>query len=185
MLQRIARLLLRISGWTAVGEAPDVPKAIFIAAPHTSNWDGLWALTYKATLGIDIRFFAKKSLFWFPLGTLLRALGGIPLDRSEARSAVRVAVSMFESRQYFYFALAPEGTRARRDSWKTGFYRIAKLADVPVFFGILDYKNKRVGIAGRLDLTDDMDADLRYCAAFYTNIKGRWPRKATPVRRTE
>ncbi len=185
MLQRTAKLVLRISGWTAVGDVPDVPKAVFIAAPHTSNWDGLWALAYRASLGVDIRFFAKESLFWFPLGALLRGLGGIPLDRSEARSAVRTAVSMFESRQSFYFGLAPEGTRALRDSWKTGFYRIAKLADVPVFFGILDYKNKRVGIAGRLDLTDDKDADLSKCAAFYENIEGRWPEKATPVRCAE
>jgi 1-acyl-sn-glycerol-3-phosphate acyltransferase len=182
MWQRTARLVLSLAGWTAVGEIPDEPKALFIAAPHTSNWDGFWALTYKVAIGINIRFFAKHSLFWFPLGSLLRSLGGIPLDRSEARSAVRQAVSMFENEDSFYFGLAPEGTRNRSDGWKTGFYRIAKSAGVPVFLGILDYGNKRVGIAGRLDLTDDVEADLRRCADFYTNIKGRWPEKTTPVR---
>lgn len=81
MLKRLARLILWVGGWTPVGEIPDLPKAVFIAAPHTSNWDGFWALTYKVSIGIDIRFFAKHSLFWFPLGALLRGLGGVPLDQ--------------------------------------------------------------------------------------------------------
>ncbi len=169
-------------GWTAVGDVPDVPKALFVAAPHTSNWDGVWALTYRVAVGLDIRFFAKKSLFWFPLGTLLRALGGIPLDRSQATSAVEQAVAMFEAQERFFFGLSPEGTRALRDAWKTGFYRIARSAGVPVFLGILDYENKRIGIAGRIDLSDDSEADLRKFAVFYADIRGRWPEKATPVR---
>lgn len=182
MLKPVARLLLRLGGWTPVGEIPDVPKAVFIAAPHTSNWDGIWALIYKVAIGIDIRFFAKSALFWFPLGTLLRGLGGIPLDRDKAQSAVSEAVAMFENNDSFYFGLAPEGTRSRREYWKTGFYRIAKAANVPVFLGIIDYSEKRVGIAGRLDLSDDTDADLAKCAEFYKNIVGRHPENTTPVR---
>ena len=185
MFRPVARLVLWLAGWSPVGEIPDDPKAVCIAAPHTSNWDGFWALTYKVAVGIDVRFFAKHSLFWFPLGPLLRSLGGIPLDRSRATSAVQRVVAMFESQEHFYFGLAPEGTRARRDAWKTGFYRIAKLANVPVFLGILDYKNKRVGITGRLELTDDIAADLQKCADFYANIEGRWPEKTTPVRAAE
>jgi 1-acyl-sn-glycerol-3-phosphate acyltransferase len=182
MLQRLARLILRLGGWTAVGEAPDSPKAVFIAAPHTSNWDGFWALTYRVAVNLDIKFFAKQSLFWFPLGTLLRGLGGVPLNRSRANSAVDQAVAMFEAEDKFFFGLAPEGTRARRDAWKSGFYRIAKAANVPVFLGVLDYRNKQVGIAGRLDLSDDIEADLEKCAVFYAGITGRWPEKTTPVR---
>ena len=155
---------------------------MFIAAPHTSNWDGFWALTYKVCVGLDIRFFAKESLFWFPLGALLRGLGGIPLNRSRATSAVSQAVSMFNSNEQFYFGLAPEGTRALRDAWKSGFYRIAKKANVPVYLGILDYGNKRVGIAGRIDLTDDSEADLKILAEFYAGILGQRPEKTTPVR---
>ena len=182
MWRNIARFILRASGWTAVGEIPDVPKAVFIAAPHTSNWDGFWALTYKVALGIDVRFFAKDALFWFPLGTLLRGLGGIPLDRSRAQSAVAQAVAMFGDNEQFYFGLAPEGTRALRDTWKSGFYRIAEKARVPVYLGILDYGNKRIGIAGRLDITGDREADLARCRDFYADIVGRHPSKATPVR---
>jgi 1-acyl-sn-glycerol-3-phosphate acyltransferase len=77
MLAKLARLILRLGGWTIVGGAMDEPKAVVIAAPHTSNWDGFWALTYKIAVGLDIHFFAKDSLFWFPLGNILHALGGI------------------------------------------------------------------------------------------------------------
>jgi len=182
VLQRLARFILWVAGWQAVGDIPDEPKAVFIAAPHTSNWDGFWALTYKAAIGLDIRFFAKEALFWFPLGNLLRALGGIPLDRTHAQSAVPRAVAMFAEEESFFFGLAPEGTRARRDAWKTGFYRIATQASVPVYLGILDYENKRVGIDGRLDPSGDVDIDIAACADFYRDIKGRWPDKATPVR---
>ena len=182
MLRGLAKFILWVSGWEPVGEVPDEPKAVFIAAPHTSNWDGIWALTYKVAIGLDIKFFAKEALFWFPLGSLLKALGGIPLNRSKAHSAVRQAVSMFETEDSFYFGLAPEGTRALRDAWKTGFYRIATEAKVPVFLGVLDYGNKRIGVAGRLDLSGDPDADLQKCADFYREIEGRWPEKTTPVR---
>ena len=182
MIRRLAQLIMRMGGWTAIGEIPDVPKAVLIAAPHTSNWDGFWALTYKVAVGLDVSFFAKRSLFWFPLGTLLRGLGGVPLDRSRATSAVQQAASMFETEERLFFGLAPEGTRNRKDAWKSGFYRIAKAADVPVFLGLIDYRNKQVGIVQRLDLSDDIDADIEKCAKFYAGIEGRWPEKATPVR---
>ncbi len=182
MLQRLARLILWVGGWRMVGEVPDVPKAVFIAAPHTSNWDGFWALTYKVAVGLDVRFFAKHTLFWFPLGILLRGLGGIPLDRSRAGTAVRQAVAMFENEERFYFGLSPEGTRALRDAWKTGFYRIATTAGVPVFTGVLDFGNRQIGITGRLDPSGDSEADLRMLAEFYEGIEGRRPEKATPVR---
>jgi len=185
MLKALARFILRISGWQIVGEHPAAPKAVIIAAPHTSNWDGFWALTYKVAIGLDIHFFAKKSLFWFPLSTLLRALGGIPLDRSKAKSAVAQAVEMFNNQESFYFGLAPEGSRSLHEGWKTGFYRIATDAGVPVYLGMVDYAKKHVGITIALELTGDIDADLQKCADYYQHIEGRWPNKTTPVRFTK
>ena len=182
MIRALARFILFIAGWTAVGGAPSVPKAVYIAAPHTSNWDGIWALTFKVAVGIDVKFFAKDSWFWFPLDILLRALGGIPLNRSRANSAVSRAVEMFATHDSFYFGLAPEGTRSLRDGWKTGFYRIAIEANVPIYLGFLDYPSKRVGVGARLDPTGDMEADLKVCADFYAGIEARWPEKASPVR---
>ena len=181
MLKGLARLILRVGGWTAVGEMPDVPKAVIIAAPHTSNWDGFWALVYKVAAQLDIHFFAKQSLFWFPLNILLRALGGVPLDRKRAGSAVDRAIEMFRTNDSFYFGLAPEGTRSRVDHWKSGFYRIAEGADVPVVLGFLDYGKRQIGIGPTLKLSGDWHKDLDFCRDFYSNIEGRWPEKAGPV----
>ena len=181
MLSRIAQWLLRVGGWTPLVPELDAPKAVFIAAPHTSNWDGFWALTYKVAYGIDVRFFAKHSLFWFPLGNVLRALGGITLDRDRAGSAVNQAIEMFATQETFYFGLAPEGTRKRSRGWKSGFYRIARGADVPVYLGFLDFGRRRIGIGPRIDLSGDADADLARIREFYAGVEGRWPEKASPI----
>ena len=181
MLQAIAKLILRIGGWEMAGELPAEKRAVFIAAPHTSNWDGFWALVYKVAVQLDIHFFAKESLFWFPLNILLRALGGVPLDRKRAGSAVDQAIEMFRKNDSYYFGLAPEGTRSRADHWKSGFYRIAEGAGVPVVLGFLDYGTRRIGIGPTLKLSGDWHKDLDFCRDFYKDIKGRWPDKAGPV----
>jgi 1-acyl-sn-glycerol-3-phosphate acyltransferase len=181
MLQSLAKLILRISGWTTVGGELDVPKAVIIAAPHTSNWDGVWALVYKVAIGLDVKFFAKHSLFWFPLGPILRALGGIDLDRRHAGSAVNKAIEMFRTEESFYFGLAPEGTRKKTPGWKTGFYRIARGADVPVYLGFLDFETKHVGIGPRFDLTGAPEVDLEFCRKFYADKQARRPRLASPI----
>jgi len=181
MLQPIAKLILRIGGWEMAGEFPAEKRAVVIAAPHTSNWDGFWALVYKVAMQLDIHFFAKRSLFWFPLNVLLRALGGIPLDRKRAGSAVDQAIEMFNSRESFYFGLAPEGTRSRADHWKSGFYRIAEGADVPVILGYLDYGKRRIGIGPTLRLSGDPQKDLESFQEFYRDVQGRRPEMAGPV----
>ena len=182
MAKRIAIWILRLGGWTAVGTDPGIPKAVFIAAPHTSNWDGFWALVYRVAADIDVRFFAKHTLFWFPLGSVLRALGGIPLDRGRAGSAVQQAIDMFESTERFYFGLAPEGTRSLKPAWKTGFYRIAEGADVPLVPGFLDYAKKEVGLGEPLQLSGSRDADLARLRVFYEDKVGRRPELAAPIR---
>jgi len=183
MLQGVARLIMKVTGWTALGGIPDVPKAVIIAAPHTSNWDAFWAIVYVVASGNkDIRVFAKHSLFWFPLGSVLRSFGCMPLDRSRATSVVKQAIDTFKSKQNFYLALAPEGTRSRAQGWKSGFYRIALGAEVPVIMGTIDYRRKRVGLEGRIELTGDTDADMERLAEFYEGIEGRRPENAGPVR---
>ncbi len=167
MLSSIARLLLRMGGWTLVGEHPSAPKAVIIAAPHTSNWDGIWGLIAKVALKVDVHFFGKDTLFWFPLGTLLRAMGGIPLDRANPGSSVDQAVRGFDVADSYYFAMAPEGTRRHRPFWKTGFYRIALGAGVPVVLAFFDYEQRRLGIGPTVDLTGDPDQDLARIGEFY------------------
>ena len=181
MLSTIAKLILRLGGWTAIGGLPDAPKAVIIAAPHTSNWDGFWGMVYKVSIGLEVHFFAKHSLFWFPLGTLLRALGAIELDRDRAGSAVRQAIDWFDREDTFYFGLAPEGTRKRTSGWKSGFYRIALGAGVPVYPGMLDFGQRRVGLGARIDLTGDEETDLAVIRRVYADVRGRWPDKASPI----
>jgi len=181
MLRGLARSILRVGSWTAVGGMPDIPKAVIIAAPHTSNWDGFWALVYTVSVDADIHLFAKHSLFWFPLGALLRGLGGIPLDRGRAGSAVQQAIDAFNENDSFYFGLAPEGSRKRMPGWKSGFYRIAEDAKVPVCPGFLDYRNKRIGIGHPIDLSGDRDADLEILRRFYADIEGRCPEQTSPI----
>ena len=182
MLSSIARFLLRLGGWTLVGEHPAVPKAVVIAAPHTSNWDGIWGLIAKVALKVDVHFFGKDTLFWFPLGVLLRALGGIPLDRSNPGSSVDGAIRSLRSSDSFYFGMAPEGTRSRRKHWKTGFYRIAVGADVPVVLAFFDYQRRRLGIGPTLELTGDPERDLVPIREFYVaNGHGKRPELASPI----
>ena len=181
MLRRLAQWLLRVGGWTPLVPQLDAPKAVFIAAPHTSNWDGLWALAYKVAFDLEVHFFAKHSLFWFPLGNVLRALGGIDLDRAKAGTAVDEAIRLFENEEQLYFGLAPEGTRKKTEGWKTGFYRIAMGAGVPVYLGLLDYGRRRIGIGGKIELTGDIDADMAIIREFYEGVDGRWPEQASPV----
>ena len=181
MLQTLAKLILKVGGWEMVGELPAAKRAVVIAAPHTSNWDGFWALVYKVAIQLDIHFFAKESLFWFPLNVLLGALGGVPLDRKRAGSAVDQAIEMFRKNDSYYFGLAPEGTRSRAEHWKSGFYRIAEGAGVPVVLGFMDYGRRRIGIGPTLELSGDWHKDLDFFREFYKNVQGRWPDKAGPV----
>ena len=177
----LGRMILRLGGWEAVGGVPDAPEAVIIAAPHTSNWDAFWAIAYKLAVGLDVKWFAKHSAFWFPLGNILRSFGAIGLDRENAGSAVDEAIRLFDQEDSLYFALAPEGTRKKTPGWKTGFYRIALGANVPVCFGFLDFGNRRIGISPGIHLSGDPEADLAVIREIYEGIDGRWPEKASPI----
>jgi 1-acyl-sn-glycerol-3-phosphate acyltransferase len=181
MLRLIARALLKLGGWTPVGGTIGVPKAVIIAAPHTSNWDGIWGLIYRVAVGLDIRFFAKDALFWFPLNLVLRSLGGIPLDRRQPGTAVPAAIAALNNNASYYFGLAPEGTRSLKAGWKSGFYRIAREANVPIVLGFLDYGRRRLGTGPLIELSGDVDVDMARIRAYYADIEGRHPENASPV----
>ena len=182
ILPHIARFLLWLGGWTAVGEKPPVRKAVLIVAPHTSNWDGFWAIVYKVYTGLDIGWFVKDSMFWFPLNILLRINGAIPLDRKRAGSSVSQAIDAFDEHDDFYLGLAPEGTRSLTQHWKSGFYRIAEGANVPVVLGFIDYGNKRIGLGPMITLTGDRDKDMAIIESFYSSLSGHHPEKMGPIK---
>ena len=169
----IGRTLLRLGGWRMVGQFPDLPRVVLIGAPHSSNWDGVWGFAAKLALGLDIRILGKHQLFWWPLGPILRRLGVIAVDRTAASGVVEQAASLIAQAEQFWFGLAPEGTRKPVERWKTGFWKIAKAANVPVLPAYFHYPDKIIGIGPVFELTNDMHADVRRIRAWYRPWQGR------------
>ncbi len=182
MLKYLARCLLSLFGWTLI-EPPTRPlRAVAIAYPHTSNWDALHAQLGNIGLGLKAHWVGKDSLFRWPFGGLLRWLGGIPVDRRAANGFVAQMVAQFAQRPELLLVLAPEGTRKLTAGWKSGFYRIALEAGVPVALTTVDYARREVGILAFLDLSGDAQADIAAIAAVYAGRQGRIPAQASPIR---
>ncbi len=169
----LGRSILRVAGWRVVGAFPDLPRAVLIGAPHSSNWDGLLGLAAKVALGVDVRIFAKHQLFWWPLGPLLRRMGVIEVNRGDARGLIDQVLVHFQREERFWIGIAPEGTRKRVERWKTGFWKIARAADVPVVPAYFHYPDKIIGIGEPFFLGDDMEADIARIRAWYAPWQGR------------
>lgn len=172
-LRWAARALLRLGGWRMAGTFPDIPKLVLIGAPHTSNWDGIWGILVKVALGLDIRIFAKRELFWWPLGPILRRMGVIPVDRTATRGLVDQVLERFQQEDRFWLGIAPEGTRKRVERWKPGFWKIASAAGVPVLPAYFHYPEKIIGIGEPFQLSGDMDADMARIRAWYAPWRGK------------
>ena len=169
----LGRTVLRAGGWRMEGAFPDIPKLVLIGAPHTSNWDGIWGFAAKLALGLDIKILGKRELFWWPLGPLLRRLGVIAVDRSASHGVVEQVAAMIRDADTFWFGLAPEGTRKPVERWKTGFWKIARTAGVPVLPAYFHYPDRIIGIGPLVTLSDDMAADIARIRAWYRPFQGR------------
>ncbi|MEO8997653.1 MAG: lysophospholipid acyltransferase family protein [Rhodanobacter sp.] len=171
--RKSCRTVLRLSGWSLVGEFPDVPRAVLIAAPHSSWWDGVWGLLLKVGIGADVHFMGKQELFHGPLGSLLRRLGGMPVDRGAGKGVVEQMIDQFQQRDALWLGIAPEGTRKPVKRWKSGFWHIAHDAGVPIVTAYFNYPDKTIGVGPLFETSDDMDADLARLRAFYASFKGK------------
>jgi 1-acyl-sn-glycerol-3-phosphate acyltransferase len=169
----LGRSVLRAGGWHMVGAFPDIPRLVLVGAPHSSNWDGVWGFAAKLALGLDIKILGKRELFWWPLGPLLRWLGVIAIDRGSAHGVVEQLAMLMGSADKFWVGLAPEGTRKPVAHWKSGFWKIARAADVPVLPAYFHYPDKVIGIGPPFDLSDDMAADLAALRDWYRPWQGR------------
>lgn len=173
----LGRAILRLTGWRIEGALPDQPKLVVLAAPHSSNWDFLLGIAVVFALRLDLRFIGKAELFRGPLGPLMRWLGGLPVDRHRPEGFVEQTVAMFAEREHLLLAVAPEGTRKRVQRWKSGFYRIAVGAGVPIVPGFFDNGRKTVGFGPALVPSGDAEADIQKLRAFYAPI----PRRGAPA----
>lgn len=172
--RKTCRAVLRLCGWSLIGEFPDVPKAVLIAAPHSSWWDGVWGLLLKVGIGADVHFMGKQELFRGPLGGLLRRLGGMPIDRGAAKGVVEQMIDQFRQRDALWLGIAPEGTRKTVKRWKSGFWHIAHDAGVPIVTAYFNYPDKTIGIGPLFETSNDMDADMARLRAFYAPFKGKY-----------
>ena len=178
----LSRHLLQRLGWTLHDVDTRPPKAVLIAYPHTSNWDGFYALLIKLALRLDAHWVGKDALFRWPFGGLLRWLGGVPVNRRQRTGFVEQMAAEFAARQQFTLVMAPEGTRSLTEGWKTGFYRIALTAGVPVGLAFIDYQRREAGILTYLTLSGDPEKDIATIAAHYRDRPGKRPELASPIR---
>lgn len=165
-----------ILGWKITHNFPeDLKKYVVIAAPHTSWRDFPIAILARNVSGQKINFIGKDSLFKPPFGFIFKALGGAPVDRSKSNNLVDAIIAIFNAREEFRLGLSPEGTRKKVDKWKTGFYYIAKGANVPIIMATLDFGKKQVKVSDPYYLTDDMEKDFNHFHEFYKGVKGKHP----------
>ena len=176
-MKKFGYLFLKLIGWKVVGQLPKDKKYLLIVAPHTSNWDFIVGLFAGFTQGVRIHFIAKKQLFFFPLGLLLKALGGSPIDRSKKNNSVEKVVELFDSREEFRLAITPEGTRGPVTRWKEGFYHIACSAAVPIVMVGLDYPTKEIRISEPFMPTGEINNDFPQFLAFFRTIRGLYPKE--------
>ena len=184
MLKFISKIFLKLSGWTVVGSIPpDLKKAVIIAAPHTSYWDFVYARAAFYVMGIPMKVTIKKEVVEFPvMGSMVSALGGIAIDRTPKESGLKSKISMvdamvnlIEDNDELIMMVTPEGTRKQVKRWKSGFYRVAEKANVPIILGYLDYAKKHAGIGSIFMPTGDYDKDVEEIKSFYRPISGKYP----------
>ena len=182
MKQHLARVMLRLTRWTVVGERPTETKYVVIAAPHTSNWDLFYMLLVSFHYDVRLSWLGKHSLFRGPLGVVMRGLGGIPVRRDERSQMVAEIAGRFQASDTLMIAIPPEGTRGRSDWWKSGFYRVAEAADVPIVCAYLDYPSRTGGYGPSIRPTGDVGADMDQLREYYSGVVAKYPDQAGPVR---
>ncbi|MEO8624905.1 MAG: 1-acyl-sn-glycerol-3-phosphate acyltransferase [bacterium] len=180
LLPALGRLALTLSRWTIIGALPELPKYIIVVAPHTSNWDFPVGVAALFALDLEAHWFGKDSLFREPMGTVLRMLGGRPVHRETPEGVVAEMAAMIRDDPKFVLALAPEGTRKKVEHWRSGFYRIAEAADVPVVAVSFDWSRREIGINAPVRVSGDLVSDVAALQAKYRpemarNLNGFWP----------
>lgn len=175
-MKLLGDLVLKLGGWhTAGGIDPSIKKGVLIGAHHTSNWDFVWAMAALYSMRVPVQFLAKKELFKAPLGWLMYAMGGIPVDRSKHNNLVDAMAAKIRESDRLIVLIPPSGTRSAKVEWKSGFYHVAQLAGVPIFRGYLDYAKKEAGIAAPFYPTGDYEKDYAELREWYEGVTPKDP----------
>ena len=185
IIRKLAQLILKMIGWRSHVIPPPTSSYIFIGAPHTTNWDFGILMLFATANKIPVHWMGKDSLFKGPMGFIITALGGIPVNRSAKTNFVDQAAEMFAREDDLIIAMAPEGTRGKTSRWRTGFYYIALKAKVPVAMAYLDYKKKICGLGPSFFPTGDINADFEKIRDFYKDFTGKYPEKQGEIRLKE
>lgn len=172
-------LLYKRLGWTLDVNVEMPEKCIFCVAPHTSNWDFIMGELYIRSIGKTANFLMKREWFFWPLGILLRRVGGVPVERSRKTSLTDQLAARAAEEETFRLAVTPEGTRSRVETWKRGFYFIALKAKIPILLYSIDYKRKRIICHESLMPSGDVDADIRHIMNYYKSLAdgAKYPEK--------
>ncbi|GAB3951494.1 lysophospholipid acyltransferase family protein [Spirosoma harenae] len=173
MFSALARWLFKLAGWRLIGDVPNIPKAIWVVAPHTTNWDFFVGLGTRAAIGVWIQYLAKSSLFTWYSGWLFRALGGKPVYRDKSHNLVDAIVAVFNENSRLHICIAPEGTRSNVSKLKTGFYYIALKANVPLILVGFDWPRKSAILSKPLYVTGDYQRDMIPFYEFFSTIQGQ------------
>lgn len=179
----IATAVLRITRWRLVGSVPQ--KGILVGAPHTSNWDFIATLLIAWSSRVQPQVLVKAEFFKGPIGSLLRATGGIPVDRANPGAAVRALLAEAEVHDSFLLCLAAEGTRSKGEYWKSGFYRIAQQTGLPISLGFIDGPSRTMGMGPTFSPSGDVTADMDRVREFYADKQGVRPEGRTEPRLRE
>lgn len=182
MKQKFANLILKLIRWTSVGETPDVQKFVLLSSPHTTNWDLPSLLLATWSHGVSVNFLAKHQLFRGPLNPIMRALGGIPVRRDAKSGMVAALSEEFARADTLALAIPAAGTRSATDHWKSGFYRIALAAEVPIVCAFVDYSTKTLGFGPTMTPTGDVETDLDFFREFYADKRGKFVDQESQIR---
>jgi len=169
----------KVFGWKYEGTVPEHKKYVVIAAPHTSNWDFPITMFIAFIFRVKVYWMGKETIFKRPFGTIMRWLGGIPIDRSKSNNVVDQIVDLFNRNEKMVIIIPPEGTREKVNYWKTGFYHIANGANVPIVMSFVDYARKAGGIGPTIIPNGDIEMDMYKIHSFFATITAKYPEKSS------
>lgn len=179
--QQIVLALMKLFGWKSILAPAPGKKFVALGYPHTSNWDFIPAVAWAWSTGLKMNFVGKAALFKGIMGPIMKALGGIPLERDKSKNFVDQIVEIIKSRGEIALIVAAEGTRKKAEYWRSGFYYMALEANVPIGLAYMDWKRREIGIKQYFMPSGDLEKDFEIIKAYYQDVVGRDPDKQSPI----